>query len=380
MSQVILHDHFTTPKLIYRRLYYDPVSTDTYVPIIDKFRMEIGFEAFPLEPVSPGVLVRGIQTLSHLPVTIAGKEQPEIKTHVLEAGKFLAQSYLYASTRRGKEKETEPWWVAHGDLLLVIEQDPSEQVDLPDYTKFVDTLLPHHMKAAYFNVAMKKHTSLRLWILQSTERSRKYYPRLRKLRINLLRLHEEKQCLRQTLRAIKEKKFVLRQGEEISDKIQYYLNDSTRFFNKQTYQGLPHKPLFTAALDYDNIVDSEKNLLYGQLSSIRKTIFKKVETIGNHSPKPVQTINEQGKIDNSSIRLIKIKDFLVRTCNSPNDFDNLCIALQIQNIYSDTNFTNVITALVRDLERKYPDYFQRLYNALIYLKGNFKAEINALFR
>lgn len=73
-----------------------------------------------------------------------------------------------------------------------------------------------------------------------------------------------------------------------------------------------------------------------------------------------------------------IKAFIIENFSTENDFDNLCRALVIKNIFSN-NFDIRISNFLNKLERTYPDYEEKLYNTLIKLKPDFSKKINNLF-
>ena len=74
----------------------------------------------------------------------------------------------------------------------------------------------------------------------------------------------------------------------------------------------------------------------------------------------------------------EIKNFLIDKFSNENDFDNLCRELMIRSIYSGY-YPSRITDLINDIDRQFPDSIERLYNALIKLKPNFKTQIDKLF-
>ena len=70
---------------------------------------------------------------------------------------------------------------------------------------------------------------------------------LRRLRLNLFRLHAERQGISETLRLIQQEKIEIVRNSEASDQLQRYLEAAVRFLGRETRDNLPQLDILKAS-------------------------------------------------------------------------------------------------------------------------------------
>lgn len=118
---------------------------------------------------------------------------------LLKAGKGLARHCLAASTDWKLHQEPQPWWVVAGQPALFVEYGARDVMALPPHARAVSSArvgaeVLHH---AWLEIAGQR---LSTWLLRNDDPAANR-DELRKLRIHLLRLHTERECLRSVLEA-----------------------------------------------------------------------------------------------------------------------------------------------------------------------------------
>lgn len=207
----------------FRRLYADGLAL---------VKAELGF-ALPerLATEFPREGVRNlIQRLLEMDVNIFGAKHPRT-TSVARAGKPLAEAYCQASTsfQRNIPKECEPWWVTAGRPIIFWESGPVERTQIP-YWSLSAPVSDLGLSLWQAHVTTADGVSIPIWFLfVDSESSRSAaYQNARSLRICLLRLHAECECLRIILRHLSTGHLRVEQRSSSSDVLQLYLRDATR--------------------------------------------------------------------------------------------------------------------------------------------------------
>lgn len=103
---------------------------------------------------------------------------------------------------------------------------------------------------------------------------------LRRLRLNLFRIHAERESVKNVFRLITQGKIEIRRNTEPTERLQLYLDKITNILSKKTFDGLPQSAIVTTAYNAMDLVnDGERATLLTQLSDIRRNIFYKVEAL-----------------------------------------------------------------------------------------------------
>jgi hypothetical protein len=208
------------------------------------------------------------------------KKPDTIVYPLIDLGKPLANFYLQSSTKSPQKhkNQLENWWVNAGEPIFLIESIHQEAIDFPNNAKIVD-IKQHKIKIAHLWIE-KDGKLIKGWAVYSYDNSYNNRESVRNLRINLLRLHAEKECLKQTLRAIIKGHIKINIGEQTSEKVQAYLNRITRSILQPNRYNLPHNKILEMALNCDNLINQgEKRTIMRAISQIRPEIIKKCDKL-----------------------------------------------------------------------------------------------------
>lgn len=210
-------------------------------------------------------------------VPIKGKLE---KTKLINAGELLANHYLAASTRYadGLLSPTEDWWTAPGELLMLLEYRFDELQELPVETRAVQspTLIDAGIQLSYLWAEVHgKHFGT--WLLGYSPVSVDKRT-LRQLRINLLRLHAERENLKEIFRLILRGQIGSQVGTPTSDALQKYLKRAMRAISKDYRYGLPQSSILKVAIKAKDFVnEGERERLLLKLSDIRPSVLKNLK-------------------------------------------------------------------------------------------------------
>jgi len=154
--------------------------------------------------------------------------------------------------------------------------------ELPEHTRQVAAL---NTPGIQLNHCRFETDGLRLgvWFL-CIDRQRADADILRRVRLNLLRLHAEREGLKNVLRMLAQKRIGVERGRPSSERLQLYLDESARLLSREQRDSLPQSDILKAAQDFEDFVTlGERETLVSQLSSIRKTLLRRIEAIATRS-------------------------------------------------------------------------------------------------
>lgn len=206
----------------------------------------------------------------------------EAKTRELgRAGQLITQSYAAASTitSRSISITREDWWVLPAPPLLLIEQEDEEHIPLPSQSKTVAVPKDYGFELTYCLIPYAGKQT-RAWVF-----TLHFYSDLnaaRTLRLYLLRLHAEHECLRLLLRNIENGRINAPRGTEASENLQDYLNQATRKINRweSRSEDLVDPEIAKLARTSEDLINpGRRDALLERLRQvgIRKNVFRKVE-------------------------------------------------------------------------------------------------------
>lgn len=270
-----------------RRLYSDG--------IVGRFQIGIKFELNKrhiLFDSNAGMDI--LQGILKLPVriTVSGTEN---SSTISSVGKRLAMRYLFTTTNKEflNKGGVEDWWVACGTPLVIIH-DPIDGV-APRNRKEISGIENISLSHAWVKIGQ---VLCSVWFISDagadTETSRR-------LRINLSRIHSEREGLRVVLSQVLNNRFDLENNPDCSDLVQQYLNDSLRSIQKSTRYGFDQSSIINAALmAYDFALEGDSITL----SHMRKQVVNKVEGYIARSRNSSMIINNiQGDVMHTSIQM-----------------------------------------------------------------------------
>jgi hypothetical protein len=278
-------------KVVYRRFYSSGMVSNTF---------DIGFgiadgpRNFQLQ--DPIFMRETYQGLLTFPVTVPDGEGGLIKTSIIQAGKHLAKLLLKSTSNSSQKSSVQEWWIQVGRPTVFVEHAHGSNAANP----FNCRVFPASENRHIFLAAILDNLGrgFPIWIAPVPSKSRlkkdpaersesdqKIIDELkeaRHLRVGILRLHSEHECLRLVLREISSGRLILPPRSKQSDLLQHYLNETIRFLNiKESDIGSCSSN--EAALAARAIVEAanpgEMNAVIASLRvlDIRKNILRKVQ-------------------------------------------------------------------------------------------------------
>ena len=207
-------------SLAFRRFFSDGLA-------LAKYEMGVSADAKVGTRFSSEATEAFVCRVLNLPTTIyiASNKRPEAA--FIDSGKFLARSYSLCTTKtEAINKDTpEGWWVRVGvPLLFLVHRDaelsyipfPGRPVQLPDEAGC----------ELSFHYIPYQGRDLPIWAMKLKSGSNARDARA--LRICLLRLHAERECLRIVLINLASNKIKVPPRSADSDILQQYFNEATR--------------------------------------------------------------------------------------------------------------------------------------------------------
>ncbi|OQA43227.1 MAG: hypothetical protein BWY52_01946 [Chloroflexi bacterium ADurb.Bin325] len=168
-----------------------------------------------------------INLLLHTPVTIRNLQtgQP-VEVEMGRAGKALAALYLAASGDHPTAGAAD-WWVVNGAPLLFLEQRGRQPIKLAQPRRTIELDKRYRLDLSYC-LWPYAGGRIRMWVLQRQNRTpySDEYRVARTLRVYLMRLHAEHECLQALLRNIRDGHLTVARGDPESEALQAQLRRS----------------------------------------------------------------------------------------------------------------------------------------------------------
>jgi hypothetical protein len=254
-------------------------------------RIEAGFTTrlrrkgkHPLSAEDVLAIVRGVMAL---PVAIPSSDRPKTVAFA-QAGEPLAQFILASTTKRTSPAITiEPWWMHPGEPLFLAEHGAGHVASLRRRSVESAPLAEAGIELAYALVTGPGNQDYGLWLLglaPNTDRVK-----LRRLRIHLLRLHAEREALKQLLRLMSQKKL-----DPSSDEAQSYISDALGILNSPRKYGVEQPQLLEAAYESDELVNpGERASILAAMETARRHV-KVIVAETTSKPQPTGRVREVG--------------------------------------------------------------------------------------
>lgn len=292
-------------RVAYKRFYYDGLTVakfeiGIYTPNLWKYVVNGEFSSNQVKEL--------ISHFVNLKVRIPNPLGEITKTSLLTAGKYLAKLYLSSSTSTEytKSNETKDWWVQSCKPILLIEQRRylESEISFPLWGKNIPlskeiylSLFSHILNINGLNLRIwrirqdrihhrSEYKSSMEYQIKAQENEKLSDKKSRDLRIYLLRLHAERECIRKVLKNIADKHINIEAKSELSERLQFYLNVATRRISKLTLkidQAETTEVEEIAREADETIFAGERDAILNTLASldIRKNIFHKVKHFVN---------------------------------------------------------------------------------------------------
>ena len=223
----------------------------------------------PLEGGEVNDLVRGVMAL---PVVV-GNEKAGRPLALAQAGDRLAAFLLTCTTRRNTPIPTESWWIASGEPIFLAEYRSDEVSGLPPrrHIQGSPILDDAHVDLSFATISLTRDLSLGTWLLGLHPDSDQ--ERIRLLRIHLLRLHAQREVLRQLIRLMGGGKI-----DAASDDSQRYLGAAFSLLSAERKGGVDQPELLAAAYQSDQLAaPGDQAALLDALEGARRQIRDKIK-------------------------------------------------------------------------------------------------------
>lgn len=308
-------------------------------------RFELALEARAPEGAAPTQLFRA---LFGLRVGVPDDDGGVRSLRLGDAAPALGRHYLRATTRRrkGVRAPVESWWLEPGQPLCVVAH---RQGEVPYDSLSLRPERPvectgGRVRFAWFE---ERKRLFGVWFVESQNPAA---DSTRNLRLHLLRLHAERECLKRVLAALG-KRLQFEAGSEASDRLEEYLDDALRLLDRKKRFGLEQSPLLDAVRDsFDLAQPGETGALSAELDKARKRVARKTERflLGRvNQASVVNIVHGDQTIERIDMRSINFGGNVTVT----GDF-NVVVADQIEN-----SFNRVAAA---DVKQELKDALQQL--------------------
>lgn len=272
--------YFDPLTCAYRRLHSDGGTV---------VRVEIGLWGRPRSSSNLDPDGEALADFLGIPVRVRDGRDGWHASLLAASGKPLARHYLKSTLPQhgGNSVTAQPWWVASRSPMVFIEDTVAGAMPVPPAAQALDVPQEAGFDLHHWHV-QHEGTPLSVWLLRHSDLASP--SDLRLLRMHLLRVHAERQCLASVLRAASSHQFPAQHDRDMSDQFQAYLRDKARMLMKETSYGFPQSEILRLAFEAEDLVtDSERASLLNLLGKIRPNILEMVETMT--APKdPVATI------------------------------------------------------------------------------------------
>jgi hypothetical protein len=235
-------------------------------------RVEYGLYDRPR--VWPGA--RGLTALAEACMSesleVRGVDRVWQRRSLLGAGEMLASALLRSSTEIVAGFDPDVRWLMPGRSLTLIVYECLVGDHTPG--RGVPALRAYGIDLSY---KLVEHGGCYggVWFLTSATGVDSTI--VRDLRIHLLRLHAERECLKHILRAIANGVIEIVRGDPATEDLQRYLNEAfTRIF-KPSYRGPARDEILRTAYESDELISSgDRASLLSNLEKVRGNILRKV--------------------------------------------------------------------------------------------------------
>ncbi|MHB8856138.1 MAG: hypothetical protein ACYC6K_05905 [Bellilinea sp.] len=310
------------PKLnidtVFRRFYFDGFAVGKYeigLIIHTKKNRPLHFN----QVESSGILEKILQ----LPVNIPQpNEKGNITCPLVKAGGYISNLFRLASTSTSFDKDTASWWVSSRRPIILMETQAQDSIDFPYWKRTIPTKEYLEQELIDYFLVPNKEFDIPLWLLRSPFKygwdNSENKSQNRELRIILLRLHAERECLRKILANISSGNIRVARGTIASDNLQNFLNEairrvnniekrSTEFFFKNISEFAQYADGFVSPGSNDAILRSLKdirlNILRKVENYIQQTNYFTEQTMGNKYINFGQAgiVGPDGRIENMQV-------------------------------------------------------------------------------
>lgn len=312
-------------RCAFRRLYSDGAALRKYeIGITNKRYYGSEFHEYYESEFCPRPEEADSRFLA-TPIEIRQPTGPAISCELGEAGSYLAKLYKFSSTSHKTVIKAQDWWVTAGCPILFVELGEIESLSYSlSSLKVHKVQIPedYGIELCYFRLPYKGK-EIPAWVVNRDLYyyyrtyhfpTRKQWSRIRKaasdlsfykarnLRLYLLRLHAEHQCLKIILRNIANDNIPVAQGTKATETLQWYLNEATKRISRweSKSKGLIDTDVGDLArISEDAISPGQRDSLLALLEreNIRLNVRRKIEKYANVVVQKGATLHMVDKIE-----------------------------------------------------------------------------------
>jgi hypothetical protein len=213
-----------------------------------------------------------VRSVMGIPVVVGDRAAAKPRS-LAHSGDDLADFLLACTTRLKPPVATQPWWLTSGEPIFLAEYRADEVASLPPGRRIENSpiLESAHVDVSFATISLSKTVDLGTWLLGIHPHSD--WDKVRLLRIHLLRLHAQREVLRQLIRLMGAGKI-----DAASDDSQRYLDAAFSFLSAERKGGVEQPELLAAAYQSDRLVaPGDRDALLSALEEARRQVRKKVE-------------------------------------------------------------------------------------------------------
>lgn len=366
-------DHALSLTCAFRRFFSDGANVG---------RFEVGIKILPgkdeedylcIYPMFARDCLALLEACLAVPVKVPIGRGEYIRTQLGSCGRYLEDHFLRATTAYvdGNIAPTESWWLRAGQPLILIEYTVDEIDQLPKYARPVPIIEGLDTALSFYKIE-RGGRSISTWFLRMDPTKNGYqdlsaeeHNTLRRLRLNLFRIHAELECLTQMLKLVRddkgdeddEKKIQINARSATSQSLQRYFHDTLGLLHRKTRYGLEQSEILKAVLEAQYFFSpGERATLLARLSSMdfRPNLQRKIEAF----TKPGPDTEGWGYALGDEPKVIKIENFegVIHIGNRIEIGDNVMfmkdfiVANDIQNSYNKTAASDATPELKKQLE------------------------------
>jgi hypothetical protein len=278
----------------FRRLYWDgrfKAGSPDVDPASIIGRVEVGFvvrriDELPLD-LTHGVLGEIVTSILTHECYLLSKRAPETgrppeRFGLLFAGQRLAAAYLRATTKTKalEMAEANRWWVGTGSPIVLLKADGAREVEIPPGCLEVrDPELERHDIDVFLHRHPAEGLMRPVWIVRHEHATPDV---LRRLRINISRVHSEIAGLRWVTQVVNKGQLKPAPRSTADEAFQEYLSNALPYLARDSFNGLPNFELLQAALSVlDTPTPHDLRALREVVEHIRPATRGQITQLGN---------------------------------------------------------------------------------------------------
>ena len=251
----------------YRRLYSDGrFMNKIELGFVDNLETLL-YDRRKQDPIS---LVPIIKHYADLPVKVRDQS-----VKLFKAGPLLAANFCDSSTIRGMVSDELHPYVVNGEICILAILSPNESIELPREAVKIDDYTPNKYQSVQVYGYKLHHEGylFKVWFLKLSRFESILKEKnglaviLRKIRINLARIHAEKETVRLLLNGIKAEKVTFPPDGEKARLVDSYLKKTAEKLFKKTRANLDVQQVLDFALQSEDVAQP------GSFSSLEESVY-----------------------------------------------------------------------------------------------------------